>query len=65
MYLSDLGIIGISIALISLMALVLTSAVANARMTVQRDNWRYEALRLQRVIDEASPLTRKEPTWLS
>jgi len=60
MYLSDLGIIAISITLISLMALVLTSAVANARMTVQRDNWRYEALRLQRVIDKASPLTRKE-----
>jgi hypothetical protein len=58
MYLSDLDIVAISIALVSLMALVVTSAVANSRMTAQRDSWRYEALRLQRVIDSLSPLQR-------
>jgi hypothetical protein len=40
MYLSDLDIVAISIALVSLMALVITSAVANARLTRQRDYWR-------------------------
>lgn len=55
MYLSELDIIGISIALISLMALVLTSSVANARLTRQRDDWRSEALRLNNIIDEMSP----------
>lgn len=55
MYLSELDIIGISIALVSLMALVLTSSVANARLTRQRDDWRSEALRLNNIIDEMSP----------
>lgn len=55
-HLSNLDIVAISIALVSLMALVITSAVANARLTRQRDDWRYEAIRLQRAIDS----TRKE-----
>ncbi len=55
MYLSELDIIGISIALVSLMALVLTSSVAKARLTRQRDDWRSEALRLNNIIDEMSP----------
>lgn len=48
MYLSDLDIIAISIALVSLMALVVTSAVANARITRQRDEWRNLALTYER-----------------
>jgi hypothetical protein len=61
LHLSNLDIVAISIALVSLMALVITSAVANARLTRQRDDWRYEAIRLQRAWDNASPsLTRKE-----
>jgi len=69
MYLSELDIIGISIALVSLMALVLTSSVANARLTRQRDDWRDDALwhnaradeyrevvvKLQDIINEMSP----------
>lgn len=61
LHLSNLDIVAISIALVSLMALVITSAVANARLTRQRDDWRYEAIRLQRAIDSTSPsFTRKE-----
>lgn len=48
MYLSELDIIAISIALVSLMALVVTSAVANARITRQRDDWRNLALTYER-----------------
>lgn len=48
MYLSELDIIAISIALVSLMALVITSAVANARITRQRDEWRNLALTYER-----------------
>lgn len=48
MYLSELDIVAISIALISLMALVVTSAVANARITRQRDDWRNLALTYER-----------------
>jgi len=48
MYLSELDIIAISIALVSLMALVVTSAVANARITRQRDEWRNLALTYER-----------------
>lgn len=44
MYLSELDIIGISIALVSLMALVITSATANARLTRDRDYWRRWAM---------------------
>ena len=60
MYLSDLDLVAISIALVSLMALVVTSAVANARLTRQRDEWRRDAINLQRVMDSLSPITRKE-----
>ena len=48
MYLSELDIVAISIALVSLMALVVTSAVANARITRQRDDWRNLALTYER-----------------
>ena len=44
MYLSNLDIVAITIALVSLMALVLTSAVANARLTRDRDYWRRWAM---------------------
>jgi len=44
MYLSDLDIVAISLALVSLMALVITSAVANARLTRDRDYWRRWAM---------------------
>ncbi len=62
MYLSELEIIGISIALVSLMALVITSATANARLTQQRNQWRDDALwwnaiadEQREIIDSASP----------
>ena len=44
MYLTDLDIVAISIALVSLMALVVTSACANARLTRERNYWRRWAL---------------------
>lgn len=49
MYLSDLDIVAITIALVSLMALVITSAVANARLTRERNEWRQLALSYERV----------------
>mgnify|MGYP007090109855 FL=1 len=55
MYLSELDIIGISIALVLSIALIITSATANARLTRNRDYWRSEALRLNNIIDEMSP----------
>ena len=48
MYISDLEIVAISIALISLMALVITSAVANARLTRNLKSWRDLALTYER-----------------
>lgn len=45
MYLSELDVIGFSIALITSIALIITSATANARLTRERDYWRSEALR--------------------
>jgi len=44
MYLSDLDVIGLSIALVGLLALVITSATANARLTNERNYWRRWAL---------------------
>lgn len=44
MYLRELDIVAITIALVSLMALVITSAVANARLTRDRDYWRRWAM---------------------
>lgn len=48
MYLDPIEIIGITIALISLMALVITSAVANARLTRNLKEWRDLALTYER-----------------
>ena len=66
MYLSDLDIVAISIALVSLMALVVTSAVANARLTRERNQWRDDALWWNAIADEnreiinsLSPLQRE------
>ena len=44
MCLSDLDVVAITIALVSLMALIITSATANARLTRQRDYWRQWAM---------------------
>ena len=44
MYLSEFDIIGITIALVTSFALILTSASANARLTRQRDYWRQFAM---------------------
>lgn len=40
MILSEFDIIGITIALVTSFALILTSASANARLTKERDYWR-------------------------
>lgn len=48
MYLSGLDMLAITIALVSLLTLTITSAVANARLTQDRDSWRREAILLQR-----------------
>ena len=48
MYLSDLDIVAITIALVMLMALVITSAVANARLTRERNEWRQLAISYER-----------------
>jgi hypothetical protein len=43
-YLYPIEIVGITLALISLMALVITTAVANARLTRDRNYWRRWAM---------------------
>lgn len=58
MLLSEYDILAITIALIGAIALIITSATANARLTRQRNAWRDEAIRLQNVINEASPIVR-------
>lgn len=58
MYLSGYDIVAITIALVSAIALIITSASANARITRQRNAWRDEAIRLQNIINEASPIVR-------
>lgn len=62
MYLSELDIIGLTIALVSALALIITSASANARLTRDRDFWRGEAIhldsevsRLNGIIDSLAP----------
>lgn len=52
MYLSELDIVAISIALVSLMALVVSSAVANARLTRRLSEWRSLALSYERERDD-------------
>lgn len=52
MYLSNLDIVAITIALVSLMALVITSATANARLTRERNKWRDDALWWNAIADE-------------
>jgi len=56
MLLSEYDILAITIALIGAIALIITSATANARLTRQRNAWRDEAIRLQNIINEASPI---------
>lgn len=46
--LTALDIVGITIALVTSMALIITSATANARLTRERNYWRDEALRHER-----------------
>lgn len=48
MYLSELDIVATIIALASLMAIVITSAVANARLTRNLKEWRDLALTYER-----------------
>lgn len=52
MYLRELDIVAITIALVSLMALVITSAVANARLTRNLREWRDLALSYERERDD-------------
>lgn len=52
LHLSNLDVVAISIALVSLMALVITSAVANARLTRERNQWRDDALWWNAIADE-------------
>ena len=47
MYLYPIEIVGITLALISLMALVITTAVANARLTRSLKEWRDTAIKAQ------------------
>jgi len=58
MLLSEYDILAITIALIGAIALIITSATANARLTRQRNAWRDEAIRLQNIINETSPSVR-------
>lgn len=53
MYMSDLDLVAISIALVSLMAVVVTSAIANARLTSERNEWRRLAISAQKERDHA------------
>lgn len=60
MYLTDLDIVAISIALVSLMALVVTSAVANARLTRERNQWRDDALFIASKVDDIAQRSESE-----
>jgi len=44
MYLTNLDLIAVTIALVSAIGLIITSASANARLTRERNYWREEAL---------------------
>lgn len=44
MYLSDLDVIAVTLAIILPLTLVFTSVIANARLTRERDYWRQIAL---------------------
>lgn len=44
MYLQPLDIVAITIALVAAVALIITSACANARLTKSRDYWRQIAI---------------------
>lgn len=46
-YLYPIEIVGITLALISLMALVITTAIANARLTRRLKEWRDTAIEAQ------------------
>lgn len=59
-YLSALDVVGITIALVTAISLIITSAMANARMTRQRNWWRDEALRLQGVMDSTRPTLKSD-----
>ena len=52
MYLGELEVIAVSIALVSLMGLVITSSVANARLTRNLREWRDLALTYERERDD-------------
>jgi|DEB0MinimDraft_3_1074331.scaffolds.fasta_scaffold388883_1 hypothetical protein len=52
MLLSEYDILAITIALIGAIALIITSATANARLTRQRDYWRQEAMLWNTESDE-------------
>lgn len=52
MILSEFDIIGITIALVTSFALILTGASANARLTRQRNYWRQESLAWNTEADE-------------
>ena len=58
MCLSGYDIVALTIALVGSIALIITSATANARLTRQRNAWRDEAIRLQNIINETSPSVR-------
>jgi hypothetical protein len=60
MYLTDLDIVAISIALVSLMALVVTSACANARLTRERNEWRNHALFIASKVDDIAQRSESE-----
>ena len=44
MYLSELDLVAVTIALVTSMALIITSAMANARLTRERNYWRQFAM---------------------
>lgn len=49
MCLTNLDILAITLALVSAIALIITSATANARLTRSRNEWRDTALSYERV----------------
>ena len=52
MYMSGYDIVAITIALVSAIALIITSASANARLTKDRNYWRNEAMLWNTESDE-------------
>jgi hypothetical protein len=52
MYLTTLDMLAVMIALVVSVTLVITTAIANARLTRSRDNWRQSYLQMSSILND-------------